>query len=941
MPRFLRPLFSGARRLSRRVAILWHLWTIPENNPFLQRALRVEERKRKPLLLVTLLMLFILGTNCGLWYFWSWLLTTPARELRSFEPYELPRFLGGNIMGGVALVTLSCCLWAAIFLCGSRASQNLRREVLGGTLEHLILLPQREEHWLWLLRAHPFALSLLCYLCGLPIFTLAVFTGNWHWLDLIGLLLLFVSIGHMVPGWMPQQWKAQQNQTLRFDLRAWQEAVKKAQLEAKDNKTEAATLETQRRLARLWAEMEPVSDTTTKEGKKRWLVAGNALSATSNAGQGWRWLTWFVPLQMIGPLAALTRAPGSPLRILWDNFIEALPSGVVQLAPGFILTWPLLIERVLLAPLPFFAFALPPITLYVPLWIARQIGGNLHLASLVSPGETFWTARRLKARRIGGRWITCCALLMLLGYTWPTLIEDSILAIALRGAPLSTPWALAALSTICLVIGAVTAAEASEKPLARFGEKEISGRDAWRDAALIAVRIFALCVTAYFFFCLLGQQPFFPVPLVQRLVPVVGTVSAYFIASFGSSVLQAALPEAQRSVCKALVLFWTLGLGFAALAHVVAGLYYKNPFTFDQAPYVLLSPFVTVVALFRADLNGGMPWWFGPLLQAMIGLALLFAGAWKTFGKSQAQREVVAVEGRDFLPAPLHWMMKTITGLWEGIVSFYEGAMELVRRADEGIVQWSKRWGNPILTDELARRLRREHWPLGWIILLMIGIGFLGQAFYFVGAGVQGRIVGGLALAVMLLLGFSASLRLGLSFDRDRANGTLVFLFLTPLSEKEIAWGKLSANVIYTGGSLLALLPFLLVGMILELVQGSFLLPLIGLLAFAFILSIVAYFTGLSLFSAVWARKPSQGISIAFLMGGAAQLVFLLLLGIGAFVSAGFDIETPYYKTIGFTCGVLLFVFNIALSIVAWHGALKLLRRQRYADDLTSGKRTG
>ena len=111
--RFAPPSFSfkrtfyKARRVARRSAALLQLWAVPQSNPFLQRALRVEQRKRKPFLLVAVLMLFILLLNGGLWWLWTWLLTTPARELKSFSaPYELPRFLGGNIIGGVAIFTL-------------------------------------------------------------------------------------------------------------------------------------------------------------------------------------------------------------------------------------------------------------------------------------------------------------------------------------------------------------------------------------------------------------------------------------------------------------------------------------------------------------------------------------------------------------------------------------------------------------------------------------------------------------------------------------------------------------------------------------------------------------------------------------------------------------------------------------------------------------------
>jgi hypothetical protein len=464
--------------------------------------------------------------------------------------------------------------------------------------------------------------------------------------------------------------------------------------------------------------------------------------------------------------------------------------------------------------------------------------------------------------------------------------------------------------------------------------------DAWRDAALIAARIFVFSIGAYIAFCLLGRQPFFDVPFVQRLTPLLGITLAYLIASFGSATLQAALPEAQRGVCKAFVLFWTLGLALAALAHIVAGWYYKNPFTFDQAPYVLLSPFVTLIALFRADLNSGMPWWFGPLLQTIIGLALLLAAALKSFARAPANAPVVADESQVQLPAPLRWMMKALTGMWAGITGFFEGVMEIVRRADDGIVQWSKRWGNPILTDEIARRLRREHWPLGWLVLCLIGSGFLLQAWYFTGAGLQGRYVGGLTLAVMILLGFSASLRLGLCFDRDRANGTLVFIFLTPLSEKEIAWGKLFANAIYTGGSLLALLPFLLTGMILEMARGNFYLPLIGLLIFAFILSVVSYFSSVSLLCSIWALKPSQGISRAFFYGSLGQALLFLPPGI-LFILAEINREPYRGADFFYLAGCFLFTLNCVIAFFAWRGSLKLLRKQRYSDDVTSGKRTG
>ena len=632
----------------------------------------------------------------------------------------------------------------------------------------------------------------------------------------------------------------------------------------------------------------------------------------------------------------MMRSPTSPLRVWWEGFREALPADVLQLAPGFVVTWPLLIERLLLAPLPFFSFVLPPILLYAPLWFARQIGGNLQLAALVSPSETFWTARRLRTRRICGRWIFGCALLMLLGYTWRALIDNAVLAMALRGAPSTTAWALAALWTLCLMLGAFAGGEVLDKPFKRSTENEIAPSQAWREAARLTLSYLAFAMAAYFVFCLLGKQPFFSAPFLQRFTPVGGTIFAYVVVAYGAAALQAALPETQRGACKALVLFWTLGLGLAALAHVAAGFYYKKPFTFDQAPYVVFSPFVTIVALLRADLNGGVSWALGPFVQVIIGDALLLVAALKTFGAPQAKTQVAAAQNEDRLPLPLRWMMDGLTGIWGGVVAFFEGCMEIVRRADDGIVQWSKRFANPILSDELQRRLRREHWPLGWAILLLIASGFLAQGFYFVGAAIQGRYVGGVALVATLLFGLTSSLRLGLCFDRDRANGTLVFVFLTPLTEKEIALGKLLANLIYTGGTFITLLPFLFVGALLELARGNGQIPLNGALLFLFALSLSAYFSGVSLLCATWARKPSQGIALALLVGLLGQALFFLPFGIFMIFSGPFSDNTFFY-----IAGCILFALNCITAFFSWRGVLKLLRKHRYSDDVTSGKRTG
>jgi hypothetical protein len=214
--RTVRRKISGpARRGSLRASAALRQWTSRDDNPFLERALRVEARRNRPLLSVATVALLLVTSLVAAWFGWKYLLgeLPGLRQHYQYSMARLPLYIGGNIVAFTAILTAFICTSGAMFAARSRASSLLRQEMLRGTLDGLQLLPIREERWLWMMSTHPLLVSLLIGALGLPVYLLAVWTDQWNWLDLLGLLLVFVWIGHVAPLWQPAIWKQKTTKT--------------------------------------------------------------------------------------------------------------------------------------------------------------------------------------------------------------------------------------------------------------------------------------------------------------------------------------------------------------------------------------------------------------------------------------------------------------------------------------------------------------------------------------------------------------------------------------------------------------------------------------------------------------------------------------------------------------------------------------------------------
>lgn len=978
-------LVGRIRRLALRGGAALHDWAGLASNPFLQRALRIEARKYKPLLTV-------LGAVClvgimigGAWRVWPHLIDLAygkgivqrhvwrGRAVRASSPFAfLVTAVGGSFVSCVALLTATACAYISITASRARAAYLLRQELFKGTLDQLQLLPIREERWLWMMSAHPTALTLLLWLTGLPIYCLAVLTGQWSLRDIFGLLLVFVMLGHVLPLWQPMQWKQKnpKGKAQKFDPKAWRETLKRARGELDPSQlplgqmTVAQRLEMQRRTQRAMGRVDEIAtanaaaDTDAATGgapaDKQRHASRASFGGGSGSGGGGQFgssLGWIGALFFLLNALSGFRGGFGPFGVLWHN----LPPDAAILLPAFPLSWPLLLARMLTEPISFFAFALPPGVLILPLWVGFLQQRCTALAANVSSLETFWIPRRVRKRKAIGAAVLLGLLLLSFGYGWELLIVNGLLALFLRPAPLTTPYALAAGWTLCLVIATIISSRLADAPFKRFHNDELSFPRACQTAFILILRPLAYAIAVYFVFCWMGRLSGLDGVWLARLEPTLATVFAFVLALFGSASLQAAHHATGRGVVRVVRFVWFPGLALLVMALTISDARLNLGFSFEQAPVVLLSPWVTLLSLFRVELTHPTAlWWWGPLAQALLGTVCLLLAV------AQHARGVAPIVA----PAPLEVAPDTPLSRWQRLVAWLRRVMaailgwverlnETFHHWDDWLIERGRRYDNAVLTAELRRRVTREYWLMQLIVFFLMGAAgfvFIADPTALVGLPltnawlppidyvVWGQSVVLSVLGVSLMTVIISSLNLGQSFDRERSNGTLLFLFLTPMTDAAILRGKLMPSLAHGALLLSTALPWLLCGSLAGMAGGSLVPLILTILGLLFILAVWLCSVCFQLAGATYASKPGEGAGLAILAGVGLEG---LLLAAAAFIDARW-----YDYSNGASDNTLLTVYlafvalaHFALTYGAWRLALWLLRRQRYGDVLEKSPR--
>ena len=1063
--RVVRRNFGRVRRAILRVAVALRQWLSPDENPFFTRALRTESRRYQPwlsVLIPTVLTAIVAG---GSWMMWLRQVDLQNESgLKNgalpVSPLQISAALGSNPIGALAIITaLVTAMWT-IFAVRSRASSLLREEALRGTLDGLQMLPLREELWLWMMSLQPLLIALLVWCVGLPVYMFAVWMGAWSVWDIVGLLLVWLWIGHVAPLWQPVMWKQKGKTPARVDANTLRAALLLQNQANARGISLSQSLELQRRAQRLLMNTEAASAMTTANNavEDRVLDAGpnkgpnanqngtqsakqtvakkqvldakvtGAVSTRRDARGGWNWGGAFFAFFVVRIVLSWGGVfAGGVLASFHNDLIERVPPEVPPMLPWFIVTWPVVLAKIMLSPLWFFAFSLPPIFVLLPLWIGFSRARNVQLASLVSASETFWTERRARTKATISRAMQVCAGLGALGYMWHTLIINGELAPALwrRAYAFADSGAsLAALWTFFVIGGALMAWRAAETAFARAAHQEVAllelsqnrasatnqaedrvlavapmavaqnatpiqfdnalqkdevarnetldvvakraqiVRASWRDAATQAARVVAWTFGVYFVCCWLGATSGWSAAWQARLLPTVFAGGAFLFVCWSASVINSALPFESRALWSWARALWFFGLPLEIALRVLFALVTNRPaFAFEQAPHVLLSPFVMLFALLRPQLDLGELWFFGVLAQVVLGAACFLAAQRIVAVRrvESAEERVREGSGRDRVLDVLLWPLRLVGRGFSALGRGWSRASAWFNNTSENVnarvIARGAALDNAVLTGELRRRVRKINWCRHWVVFAVLAtavFGFLGV--WPLVADLRWRSNFGtwiwaisaynwsdwsttlvaVTLGVLAVLCVLAVSDLGQSFDADRANGTLVFLFLTPMQDREILRGKLLASLFYIRPLLCIGVPFLLMGTVVSALAGSWKTVFIVLGGVAVVMSLLALSCGLQLLFGVRSPRPGTGSGKAILAG----LIFEIALWTfnSWLQSALYPFSRNHATAMWIAFLVVLCALHLWMALLCWHLALRSLRTLRLGKIGTRGK---
>ena len=1009
-----------ARRGWRRGGAAFSYWARRENNPFLARAMRTEARRARlfwMLALAAALVAALLGV--------AWMVFSARDNLYSNEsPLDAMYWLsspswGGNIIGFFAIATALISTFVAFYATRVRASSLLRQEVLRGTIEQLQLLPVAEERWLWQMSAHLVLTSLSIFAAGLPVYALAFFSGVWRAGDVLGMALFFALLGYVAPVWNPITWRAAAKKAPDPKTRVkWKDAVAISGINDPDL-TPSQKMEAQRRFQRLISGLQtsdaaaqtavvkaqtegvkPIASTRAARIEAAKMGSGGG-SGVASKGNGSGCVVWGLAIFFLIFVGSIASATGTNTfsRLwnvlwggLWRGFTTAWPPEVKELlgAGTIFFSWPLLLARMLVSPVPFFSIRVPFALLLVPLLVAYWRAANINLAARVSTGETFWTPRRARVQKSSGTAILVIALLILVGMTWREVIGNGSLGDMLIGSNAAVPsraLSVAAAWTLALVVATLYAGKKLEAPFARAGRGKLAPREAWRQGGKIIARVAAITALAYFVLSWFGGIAGVSGIWWQRLIPTLATAAAFLLADFGGAAVQSQLRGLPQTAFRGVRFLWFWGFlieigvrssiiasrnvsavitaaagvpGAPSAAATKAALTTAPGFSFDQAPHVLLSPMVTLLSLFRGELSPAVSaqkaawlpasvshiaWWIGPLAQAAIGLALIgFAAPAAFSGVARAESEGDALSSLwarvlRVLAVPFVWMGGVLKALWAALARVFSRLNVRLQRINEAVIARAFSYDNAVLTSEVRRKARRTNWALHWLLMFSIGALFfltipvtlwaqnvLGNPIPTpnVGAGVVYFTLG--AASLLAWLGVSDC---GLSFDRDRADGTLVFLFLTPLTDAEILRGKTWVQYGYILPVLLTTLPWILLGGIGAILEGDVRPIVIALFGFPAVLSVLYFAIHAQILCAVRAKKPTEG--------AAKALVACIVLELTLWIALSFLVALQGAPGVVFAL-LIATATHLILGFLAWRWSLSSMHSIRYGDVKATGK---
>lgn len=803
------------------------LWL--RDNPFWRRARR-DEMRDASLFRRLLLTLVVLG---GLLVGGLFLETIWARPLRLFTRiFAIP-------LSALLFVLLSSV--HALLLSSAKAAllPSLAVEMRRQTLDSLLLTPLRRAEMLFAMAVPPAIVALLVALAGLPVYLLLYQLGGAQMQDIALLYLLFAFLSFSPPA---------------FGLPALSGAALGAEIPPKTpasaNKRGGASS-----LAGFWSVY-------------LILVVGQTLSSL-----GGRWLF---------------------------HLLAALPPVFGRANLLVILSWPYCAIRIGGAPIEFYQSHLPPFAYCLPLLATSWVVSALHSASALSAGDLveMHGSALFARRRALSRWVTRAALLCFLGFAWRAWVLGGDTGAVLGNLSNDSRWGVAGLLLLLGSVGVWQAAgrAAAITPIQKEKERLRPGRLIARRAARLGLRPVRAMLLLFLAACLFGGVSPFSAPTFSVLGKLALTALSFAVWEVGfrvwstSRAVGVAPAQATRRASQIV-----LARSGAFFLLPMAALSLPVPVLWNLAALSPLSAWLHLFPGASAFIQRFPYWRIGALPPDALCLAAPLLFGLLLARSAYARRTPMARQTRPApAPSPVAVKVRAIKNIGP----------------TAALMAWiTARTDNPLFTYEMRVRTRSGRW-LQWVYavpMLLLALVILGKffpnnmafvqkfsllsPFHFFGQGgpLQPPSLIFADFANLLLTWQCFVLGLGgqtigeALIARDRQRGVWGMLLLTPLTIREIFWGKVCGQ---TAGLVAAWLAFGLCNLVFSLLASYTVGFAPALLAWAvgqfFVAAVFVLGVGLgSIFATVPAALASlRGISTLLLvaaLAGGGWLVLRLL----------------------------------------------------------------
>ena len=864
------PILNFSRR-----ALLWartglRAWASPLINPFLAQSRRVDARgARWPLALLFIAIIWIGVMGAAL----AW--ASETNQQRDWAN-----------TGAIVWIGL---VWViAWFVERVRDSELLRQEVIKGRFEPLQLLPISSTQRAWLWSAPNSLWAMLLCAAMLPAIAWGLGGGLFEWRE-AALLILVVTLSlWSTPLWAPT---------------AWRVAGAKPAPTGKDA-------------------LKMASNGNAKNRVGDGFVLPPDLAVNARGWGGGLSLT--APIWLMAQFGMAGVALGAA-RAYWTG----LPPHVRAAGGEIWFNWPLFLVRWLGEAQPFFGFFLAPITIILPILLASATNRVLRLAA-VTGREQFWTPQRFTLWKRAQTVQSALGFTFVLGILWPGAIANEAWLSSWFGKLAGTPTqALAAWWIIAVAAGAL-ATTAMWRASLELPVGSLSLRAQVPRATKLAARGLGVAFGFWALGCLLGGR--WPLnALWLQVTPATLAMAAVWIAAQNSSHAAQRAPRAGNAFATwHFAWFYAGPLGGAALL-VLA-----------QFPVRLLTVFYPLspwtLWLMLRDPNVGANSIFWIACGAHLFLALVTGAlAWR-LGRDRitATATATAIANAPDNEARLDELAPNAPPANAPALPATAQTVSLTRRPlpapdawTARLLEWLGRFDNPILTLEMRRAITGNPREIakGLLILqaLVASVPLVILPLLNIVTGYWDSQIFALLVGMMLSIPCAAILAgtsgASLCYDRDRMDGTLELLFLTPRTSEEIARGKVAPFVVRAALLGAAFVPIFLVGALLLPTASQSLLSAAYFSAPLWICALALRGVVGSHWMALKKRKVgpsngSAGLSLVVALG--------LIIEIGA-ITGAFFLGAPY----AIAAAILLSAIYVVESFLLWKRGVAALERWR------------